>query len=262
MSKQSIITKQKKEFLGQFLKHGKRLDGRTFMEYREIEAKPNVIPNAEGSAIVSIGSTQVIAGIKLEVVEPFPEEPNRGALITNAELLPLASAKFEPGPPDENSIEFSRVVDRAIRSSECIDMEKLFIEEGKVFGVFIDLYVIDYGGNLFDPALLAASFALKHCRLPKVEEGKIIRNEIAGKLPLKNPLPVSNTFSKLDDYLLLDPSYEEDIASDAQLIVSTTNNYVCSLQKRGTGSFKKSDVLNIIDLAFKHAKELNKYLID
>jgi exosome complex component RRP42 len=259
MSKESVIRKSKKELLKAFLKNNKRVDGRDYFEYREINVVKDPIPNAEGSALVSVGSTQILAGIKLEIVEPFPEEPNRGALITNAELLPLASAKFEPGPPDENSIEFSRVVDRAIRSSECIEMEKLFIEEGKVFGVFIDLYVLDYGGNLFDPALLAASIALKHCRLPKVEDGKIIRTEIKGKLPTKD-LPVSCTFSKLDQYWLLDPDHDEEIASDAELIVSTTKNYVCSLQKRGIGSFKKSDVLNIIDIAFKKGNMLRKYL--
>jgi len=260
MSRESIIAKEKKELLRYFLGNGKRIDGRKNFEFREIYVKTNVIQNAEGSALVSFGTTQILAAVKLDIVEPFPEEPDRGALITNAELLPFANAKFEPGPPDETSIEFSRIVDRAIRSSECINMEKLFIEEGKVFGVFIDLYVLDYAGNLFDPALLATSLALKNTRLPKVENGKIIRTEIVGNLPLKNALPVSCTFSKIDDYLLLDPNYDEDIASDAQLIVSVSDKYVCSLQKRGIGSFKKSDILNIIDLAFKNSEMLKKYL--
>ncbi len=259
MSKFSVLSKVRKEFITSFLDKGKRVDGRDFMEYRHIEAETNVVENAEGSALVRLGTTQIIAGLKVEIVEPFPQEPDRGIMITNAELLPLASENFEPGPPDERTIEFARVVDRGIRSAEVVDLSKYYIDEGKVLGFFVDLYVLDYGGNLFDAGTLAAALALKTARLPKIENGELIRGEYSGGLDLDiNKLPTSTTFTKIGDNIILDPNVDEEMAYDSQLVVTVNDDYVVAMQKRGTGSFKKSEVLNLVDKSFEKRKDLKK----
>jgi len=36
---------------------------------------------------------------------------------------------FETGPPGEECIELARVVDRAVRSAECIDLDSLYVEK-------------------------------------------------------------------------------------------------------------------------------------
>jgi exosome complex component RRP42 len=56
-----------------------------------------IIEKAEGSARVLLGKTEVMAGVKIETGEPFPDTPNEGVLTVNAELVPLASPTFEPG---------------------------------------------------------------------------------------------------------------------------------------------------------------------
>ena len=263
MSKYSVLSNVRREFITSYLKKGKRNDGREFMEYRPVEAETGVIENAEGSALVRLGTTQVIAGVKVEIIEPFPQEPDTGIMITNAELLPLASPQFEPGPPDERSIEFARVVDRGIRSAEVVDLKKYFIEEGKALGFFVDLYVLDYDGNLFDAGTLAAGLALKTLRVPKVENGEIIRGEYNGTLNIDiNNLPTSSNFTKIGDSIIVDPSLEEEMAMDAQLIVNVTKDHVVAMQKRGVGSFKKSEVLNMVDNAFDKRKDLEKILGD
>jgi len=40
---------------------------------------------------------------------------------TSAEFRPMASPRFESGPPNEESIEVARVIDRGIRESGAID---------------------------------------------------------------------------------------------------------------------------------------------
>ena len=82
-----------------FLKEGKRIDGRKMDEYRPIKIQKNVSHNADGSARVLLGKTDVIAGIKLAPGEPFPDLPDRGTIAVGVELLPLASPDFESGPP-------------------------------------------------------------------------------------------------------------------------------------------------------------------
>ena len=65
-----------------------------------------------------------LCGVKVGTGEPFEDTPNDGVLTVNAELVPVASPNFEPGPPNEDSIELARVVDRGISESHAIDNDK------------------------------------------------------------------------------------------------------------------------------------------
>jgi exosome complex component RRP42 len=259
MVKESVLKRMRKEFQIEVLESGVRPDGRGFHDYREIKVTQDVINTAEGSALAQIGNTKVLAGVKLAMLTPFADEPNKGVLMTGAELLPMASPYFEPGPPDERSIEFSRVVDRGIRSAEIVDMEKLFVEEGKVLGLFIDLYVLDYDGNLFDTGTLAAVAALRNTRMPKIENGAIIRGEYSGPLEVRGS-PISSTFVKIGNYILIDPEMHEEGASDARLTVTVCDDNVVAMQKGGNGGFKKEEVLNLINISFEKRDVLMKYI--
>src|SRR3989338_5205943 len=89
-----------------------RLDGRTALQYRTpMKVELGVSSTAEGSARVTIGDTEVIAGVKLEIGKPYPDTPDQGTIIVCAELLALSNPDFEPGPPGMQSIELARVVD-------------------------------------------------------------------------------------------------------------------------------------------------------
>ena len=123
----------------------KRLDGRGLTDYRPIQIETGIIEKAEGSARVRLGKTEVMVGIKIDIGEPYSDRPNEGVLTTSAEFVPLASPEFEAGPPGEDSVELARVVDRGIRESKAIDLEKLCVIPGKkVFIVFIDIYVLNH----------------------------------------------------------------------------------------------------------------------
>ncbi|HLC00008.1 MAG TPA: RNA-binding protein, partial [Candidatus Bathyarchaeia archaeon] len=144
----TVLTRVKQKQIAQLIDAGKRLDGRGLTDHREFTIEEGLIERAEGSARIRLGKTDVLVGVKIETGEPFPDTPNDGVLTVNAELVPLASPNFEPGPPDENSIELARIVDRGIRESKAVDTEKLCIEPGKkVFVVFVDVYILNHDGN-------------------------------------------------------------------------------------------------------------------
>jgi len=148
MSEMEVMASIMRDHIINLLREGKRIDGRSFEEYRDLEVRVNVIEKAEGSAWVKLGNTQVLVGIKVDLGEPFPDLPEKGVMTTNVELVPLASPTFEPGPPDENAIELARVVDRGIRESGAIELEKLVIVPGKLVRVvFIDVHVLDHDGR-------------------------------------------------------------------------------------------------------------------
>jgi exosome complex component RRP42 len=198
-----------------------------------------------------------MAGIKMDVGEPYPDSPDSGVMSTAAELIPLASPDFEAGPPREDAIELARVVDRGIRESKIIDMEKLCIEEGeKVWIAFIDLHILDYDGNLFDAASLAALAALMTTQVPaeRFELGKDY------PLPLREP-PISCTSVKFNDTLIMDPSLDEEQIAEARLTVSTDDKGdIRAMQKGLNGSFTVEEIQKIIKESIDNGKKIRKQL--
>lgn len=254
-----ILDEVKKDFVKDILKKGRRPDERAFEEYRPVTVEKMAIPAAEGSARVRLGQSQVLVGVKMGVGTPFADRPDEGVLATNAELLPMASPSFEPGPPSPESIELARVVDRGIRSANTIDLKSLVIETGKVWMTFVDIYVLDHDGNLIDAAALAAAAALRCARMPKFEDGKIVYGEYSGPLKLGADC-VACTFAKIDSNLLLDPSFDEEKAMDARLTISTTAKHVAAMQKGGSGGFKREEISQMIDTAFRKGAELRSLI--
>jgi len=248
------------------LKSGKRLDNRGFLDYRPITLKKGVIGKAEGSAMVSLGNTKVLVGVKVETGTPYSDTPNLGVLTVNAELLPLAHEIFEPGPPDENSIELARVVDRGIRESKSIDLEKLILVPGKLaYVVFVDVYILNHDGNLVDASALAAVAALLDTKIPEViveENGEVRKTENYKPLPIQEcPLPV--TIAKIGENLLVDPTLEEETISSAKITITTMRNGgVCAIQKSGTGVFTLDEIVEAYRIAKEKAAEMRKLICE
>ena len=250
-----------KEYLLSLLQKGLRLDGRKLDEYREVELELNVSKNAEGSARVKLGNTEVIVGVKLEVGTPFPDMPDEGSIIVNAELLPLSNPDFESGPPNSQSIELARVVDRGIRESKALDFKKLCIVEGeKVWLVLIDIYSINDEGNLQDAASLAAMAALIQAKIPKYDGNKVDYNEHSEKLPLVRK-PVECTVIKIGENFIVDPIKEEEVFIDSRLTVAVIEDgNICAMQKGGEKALSIEDVEKMIEIAIEKTKELRKKL--
>jgi exosome complex component RRP42 len=259
----TLITKVRQKQIAQLIETGKRLDGRGLTDYREMKIEQGLIEKAEGSARIHLGKTQILVGVKVEIGAPFPDTPNDGVLTVNAELVPLASPNFEPGPPDENSIELARIVDRGIRESKAVDNEKLCIEPGKkVFVVFVDVYVLNHDGNLIDAAALAAVSALLNTKMPnyEVKDGEVKIKQGYTPLPLKSH-PITITIAKIGQKLVVDPGLEEEQVMDARISMAlNAEGNICAIQKGGSGYFTPQQILEASKLAQEKAVELRKTL--
>ena len=235
-------------------REGRRMDGRALDDWRPVTVEPGYITTADGSALVRVGDTASVCGIKLEPGKPFPDTPNAGVLTTNAELVPLSSPMFEPGPPHPRAIEVSRVVDRAIRAAETIDLTRLCVTPNeKCWTCFVDIHVLDHAGNLIDTSLLAALAALTHTTVPAK------RFELAeSDYPLEvNHHPVECTFARLGDAIVADPSVEEERACQGRLTVATDEaGHIVAMQKGLIGAFSPDDVKEVVERAFKHGDRL------
>jgi len=254
---EDIIAEIKRDYIYNMANQGDRADGRKFDEFRPISVEVGVINKAEGSSRVMIGQSQVVVGIKMQPGEPFPDTPDTGVIITNLELVPLASPSFETGPPREDAIELARVVDRGVRESGAIDLSKLCIESGqKVWMVFIDVHVLDHDGNLMDAASLGAIAALMSTTMPNARYG--FGEDV--KLPLKD-VPVGITGVKIGNAIMLDPSLdEENVASCKLTAITNKEGALAGMQKSGVGTLTPDEVKYIVHIAKDKANVLREKL--
>ncbi len=257
--KMESIDMIKVNYIKSMLAKNMREDSRGMFDFRNMRITPGTMGNAEGSAQVELGRTKVLAGVKIALEAPMTDTPDQGNMTVAAELLPLAHSKYESGPPTPEAIELSRVTDRGIRAGSCIDLKSLFIEEGKAWGVYIDVYVLNYGGNLFDACEIAAMSALLNSTMPTYEDGKVIHENRKNRLKIDN-IVTSTTFAKIGGSILLDPSLDEEIASDARLTVTNDGSSIRSMQKGLRGSFYQKEIEELVGISFNKHVELKSLI--
>ena len=254
---------QKKRIID-YLKEGKRFDGRGLGDYRDIEIKTEISKKAEGSCSVKLGKTEVYVGVKIGVSEPYPDSLDEGTMMVSAELSPLASDSFELGPPRINAIELARIIDRGIRESGFINFKKLCIKEGeKVWTVFIDIYPINDDGNLLDAAGLASLIALANAKMPvyNEKEGKVDFETHKGELPLnKEEMSFNMTFFKVGDYIIVDPTKEEEESADYRISIAIGSDkpkaQITAVQKAEGVAMSQEEFEGILELVEKNFKVL------
>jgi exosome complex component RRP42 len=254
-----VIATLKKDYIYNLMVKGKRQDGRGFKDFRDIKLETNIISKAEGSAKVTLGNTQVLVGVKLQTGTPFADSQDEGVIITNLELNPIASPEFEPGPPREEAIEMARVVDRGIRESGAIDINKLCISVGEsVWIVYIDVHVLNDDGNVIDASCLAAIAALMTTIVPNEQYG------IGTNVPLAmKEIPVGVTLSKIGSKLMVDPSLDEEAICETKLtVVSSSDGSVAGMQKMGPAPLTEAELLEAIDMALEKAAELRELYLE
>lgn len=252
-----------KEHILKSLKTGVRYDGRKLLEFRTVMVEQGVSGSAEGSARVRIGETDVFVGVKMAVEKPYPDTPEKGNLMVNSELRPISNPAFEAGPPGDQSIEIARVVDRGLRESKAIKTESLCITpKEKVWSVMIDICPLNDAGNLLDAAALGAISALKNTKYPQLFEDGTVNWEIKTdkKIPIANE-PIEITVLKIGEFMLVDPSPEEESLADARLTIAVSKDgTVHALQKGGETPLTIEEIDKMIEIVQDKSKELRKFI--
>lgn len=262
------VSNLSREYMKKMFEAGKRFDLRKLDEFRKFEVTYDVSNKAEGSARVKLGNTEVIVGIKLSPGEPYPDSPEKGNLSVSTDLLPLASPRFEMGPPDFEGIELPRLIDREVRESKMIALDKLCIKQGeKVWTVFIDIYPINDDGNLIDAASIATLAALQNVVVPNLDENGKVDYEAKSKkkLPMNEDIqPLSFSFFKIGNSVILDPTREEQEACEARVTYGISKQgkeyFIHSCQKSGEVCFTKEDVAKMMSLLPKKYDEVMEKL--
>jgi exosome complex component RRP42 len=256
------MNQELKNHIKEYLTNGIRYDGRNLHDFRPITIDVGIIKNAEGSSRVKLGNTEVLAGVKFELSQPYPDIPDEGTIAVNAELMAISSPEFELGPPGQWAVELARVVDRGIRESKIIDTKKLCVRKGELaWMISIDICSLNDEGNLLDAASIAAIAALKNARFPSMKDEKVDYKNLTDKKLTISKTPVSVTVLKIGDKFIVDPTNEEELVIDARLTVATTEEgNICALQKGGDLQLSLDDISAMIDIALAKGNDIRKLL--
>ncbi len=224
-----------REFFAKFIEDGIRPDGRPLGRGRPTTIGLGVVSTADSSALVKIGSTTALAGVKLEVMPPREDLPSQGQLVVQVEMTSLASSSHRPGRFSEEAISIQERISSSLEASSAVHLEDLCIDPGRAaWCIYLDIYILDAAGALLDTALLAAIACLANMRLPPVtvnDQGNVVSSaEPDQHLPQQklqlHCIPLSITCGTFNGKLLV------DLTSEEEALVQTIVNTVIDGQSR------------------------------
>ncbi|KAF9554515.1 hypothetical protein CPC08DRAFT_696646 [Agrocybe pediades] len=230
-------------YLERYIAEDVRPDGRAFDAFRDVSVNVGSISTAEGSALVRMGATTVVCGVKAEVAEPELDKDNEGFLVPNLDLPAMCSPKFKPGPPSEEAQVLSDRLNQALVASNFLPLSSLVIHPGKaVWVIYVDATCINYDGNAFDATLLAMVAALKNTTLPQAiyneETQKTLCSRTAPRVPLQlsSSIPISASFGIFDSkYVLADlTSFEEPLLESSLSVIAGDDGEIVAVSQVGS----------------------------
>lgn len=117
-----------RRYLEAFLEQGHRPDGRPLnasdgasssssrSAWRDVQINVGSVSTAHGSALVRLGDTTVVCGIKAETATPDAQRPEEGWIVPNLDLPAISAPQFKPGPPGDEAQTYSQQLHELIES--------------------------------------------------------------------------------------------------------------------------------------------------
>ncbi|XP_077230158.1 3'-5'-exoribonuclease family protein [Tasmannia lanceolata] len=254
-----------------------RCDGRKRLHFRAISVETGVIAQANGSARVRLGATDVIVSVKAELGKPTLLQPDKGKVAIFVDCSPTAAPMFEGRGGEELSTELSVALQICLLGGKSgagagIDPSSLIVVEGKIcWDLYIDGLVVSSDGNLLDALGAAIKAALSNTGIPKVQvavgagaddqpevdvsDEDFLQFETSG-------VPVIVTLTKVGRHYIVDATSEEESQMSSAVSISVNRHgHVCGLTKRGGTGLDPSVILDMISVA-KHVSEQLMTVLD
>jgi ribonuclease PH len=217
---------------------------------RPVSIKPDYIDYADGSALITIGKTKVMAAATIEEKVPsFLKGNGKGWITAEYAMLPCSTEKRSPrergaGRISGRTQEIQRLIGRSLRT----------VTDLKVLGertIIIDCDIIQADGGTRTASITVGCVALALALKKMMDEG------IIDELPLQN-LVSAVSVGITDGNLLLDLDYQEDSSADVDMnVVKTDTGKIVEIQATAEKSpFTTEDFNALLELADKGIKEL------
>eukprot|EP00879_Flechtneria_rotunda_P014709 GHRR01015370.1.p1 GENE.GHRR01015370.1~~GHRR01015370.1.p1 ORF type:complete len:284 (+),score=64.02 GHRR01015370.1:281-1132(+) len=230
------ISVGEKVYLVQGTEQDFRIDGRSRKQYRPLEFEPNIIAQADGSARLHLGATDVLVGVKVELGAPDSSTPSQGHLQVSVECSSCASPEFKGRGGEDWGIELAQALEASLVGSPAagagLDLKALCLVPGKTcWIVYVDALVLNDGGNVLDALSIASRAALGLTRVYKVEvsmndedepEIELTGERVGSPLDISN-VPVIVSVSQVGNQSVVDLCAEEEPCAGASLRVAVNS---------------------------------------
>jgi exosome complex component RRP41 len=218
-----------------FDEDGKRVDGREKDEMRETRMEADVLSEADGSAMVEVGNTRVIASVfgPQDLHPKHLIESDRAVIKMRYNMAPFSvDDRMSPGP-NRRATEIGLVAKRALEPA--LEMEKF-----PKTGIDISMEVVESDGGTRAAGITAASLALADAGMPM----KGLVNACAAGV--------------VDDTAVLDVNGKEDKKGNADIPIATINggDEITLLQM--DGDLTKQQVDECVSMARTGCEELDQ----
>jgi len=220
-----------------------RTENRAFDETRPISIMPDCMEFADGSALIEMGKTKVMAAATIdEKVPPFLKGSGKGWITAEYAMLPRATEKRTarertPGRISGRTQEIQRLIGRSLRA-----IVDLSILEEKT--VIIDCDVIQADGGTRSASITAGCVALALSLKKMLDKG------IIDQMPLKH-LVSAVSVGIVEGRLLLDLDYNEDANAETDMnVVATDSGQIVEIQASAEKTpFSKKEFNSLMELA-------------
>ncbi|HYT77986.1 MAG TPA: ribonuclease PH [Actinomycetota bacterium] len=230
-----------------------RADGRGTADLRPLKAEMDYLDWAEGSVLLEVGKTRVLASASYESRPPrFLQGTGSGWVTAEYAMLPRSTAMRTPrevqaGRPSGRTQEIQRLVGRSLRSVTAL-------ERMGECTIWIDCDILQADGGTRTASITAGYLALAQA---------IGRLSEAGTLPadLLHDTVAAVSVGIVDGELLLDLAYDEDAKADVDFnVVMTGSAQLVEVQGTAEGKvFSRQELDALIDLAASGIEQLTDF---
>jgi len=222
-----------------------RIDGRKAFEPRALRIEPGWLDHAEGSALVTAGSTRVLCAVSIEEKVPdFLRGSGRGWLTAEYSMLPRSThtrsdRESSKGKVGGRTHEIQRLIGRSLRA--VVDLDSLGERT-----LFVDCDVLQADGGTRTAAINGAWVAVARALDRLVADGVLERS------PLREPVGAISV-GIVDGELLVDLAYREDSRAEVDAnFVMTGSGGLVEVQGTAEGrTFGRKDLDRMLDAAWK-----------
>ena len=206
-------------------------------------------PFAEGSCLISAGTTRVLCTATVEEAVPPWREGRGGWVTAEYAMLPRATVqrtRRERSGPRGRTQEIQRLIGRSLRAAT--DLAALGERT-----VTVDCDVLSADGGTRTASITGACIALHQALKGLVEAEEL------GEIPLQQ-LVAAVSVGIVDRHLCLDLDYAEDSAADVDLnVVILEDGRMVEVQGTAEGApFQRAELESMLDLAEKGIRDLLK----
>jgi ribonuclease PH len=227
-----------------------RPDGRRPDELRPVEIATGYLKTAEGSALITVGNTQVLCAASVEpAVPPFLRNTGKGWVTAEYSMLPRATAtrtarEVAKGRPSGRTHEIQRLIGRSLRS--VIDLSILGERS-----IILDCDVLQADGGTRVASITGAYVALA------LAIKQMLRYKAISKSPLLGAVAAISV-GMLNGEAILDLCYEEDSRAevDANVVMTDSGKFVEFQATAEHKSFDDDQMSHMTTLAKKGIAEL------